>query len=514
VGEVGVVPADDEQAAMPPWVTHLLSQFNMAVIIVPIVLALVVTINSRMKWRDKWSVCTTAADYLASEIYKFRLMTCEYDQDKPPGKDDDGNDLPPLSQKEKSRRARMMFVDRVQAFQAAALTEISQSSSLKPTRILGQNKKVPASQRFLDRQHKEEKPTLAQWWKLKIHLEEHFHRTSWAFPRGVSFLSWMSMLRPYLSQATMREEMTEIVKRLAETGVIRLQGSKPLDNSASNKIRHALATKLGLPSNLLDGVKDEIRVLQRTVVVALHEEKKKKDAEARRLNQAKGGDIEAGQAAAGAGGLMEQLGDESNLRDILMEMQGQGRPVESDGATLKRLKKKSRDLVSKSIRVDDDYLAGPMTIDTYMTYRVRPVMAMLQNRADRRARLLSQLEILGFCIQASGAIFGTFGYTEWVALTVATAAVVSSFIEFTSLRDQVTAVNLALVQLQSQLVFWDSLSIVRRRTPSVKLQVAKSTEDAILMVVNTHTTAASNTITSVEKSLAMGVSEDKADEES
>jgi len=195
-------------------------------------------------------------------------------------------------------------------------------------------------------------------------------------------------------------------------------------------------------------------------------------------------------------------------------MQGQGRPVESDGATLKRLKKKSRDLVSKSIRVDDDYLAGPMTIDTYMTYRVRPVMAMLQNRADRRARLLSQLEILGFCIQASGAIFGTFEYTEWVALTVATAAVVSSFIEFTSLRDQVTAVNLALVQLQSQLVFWDSLSIVRRRTPSVKLQVAKSTEDAILMVVNTHTTAASNTITSVEKSLAMGVSEDKADEES
>ena len=79
---------------------------------------------------------------------------------------------------------------------------------------------------------------------------------------------------------------------------------------------------------------------------------------------------------------------------------------------------------------------------------------------------------------------------------------------------QVTAVNLALVQLQTQLVFWDSLSIVRRRTPVVKMQIAKVTEDAILMVVNTHTTAASNTITSVEKSLAMLDSEDKAEDES
>ena len=300
-------------------VKTVLEKVNLSVIIIPIMLALIVTINSRMKWRDKWSVCITAADYLASEIYKFRLMTCECkrpahhisrlgsaslshtrtymhtakpqphsqscicdeweflvimglklgiphhvglrlriphhmgghapslcvclcasmsvlggssaaasvthilvfscamrtplahvpwvlscfhaslfpsqpcfhasllpccppppcssmlsagfradpvcadDLDKPPGKDEDGNDLPPLSQKEKSRRARMLFVDRVQAFQAAALTEISQSAALKPTKTSqATNKKVPPSQRFLDRQRKEEKPTLAQ----------------------------------------------------------------------------------------------------------------------------------------------------------------------------------------------------------------------------------------------------------------------------------------------------------------------------------------------------------------
>ena len=47
------------------------------------------------------------------------MHTCtgEYDQSKPPGKDEDGKDLPPLTPKEKARTARMLFVNRVQRFQ-------------------------------------------------------------------------------------------------------------------------------------------------------------------------------------------------------------------------------------------------------------------------------------------------------------------------------------------------------------------------------------------------------------
>lgn len=160
-----------------------------------VVLALGVTINSRMAWRDKWSVCTMAADQLGAEIYKFRLQTCEYDQSKPPGKDEDGNDLPPLSAKEKARRARMMFVDRVQHFQSAAVTELSQTSSLKLAKLL-RKKKVLAKDMLTARAVQEEKPTLAQWFKLKMHIEHHFFRTPWAFPQGTSFLVWMSALRP------------------------------------------------------------------------------------------------------------------------------------------------------------------------------------------------------------------------------------------------------------------------------------------------------------------------------
>ena len=68
--------------------------------------------------------------------------------------------------------------------------------------------------------------------------------------------------------------------------------------------------------------------------------------------------------------------------------------------------------------------------------------------------------------------------------------------------------------LQGLTVFWDSLSIVRRRTPAVKMQIVKTTEAALLMVVDAHTTASSNTITSVAKKLAADTAEEEANEES
>ena len=48
---------------------------------------------------------------------------------------------------------------------------------------------------------------------------------------------------------------------------------------------------------------------------------------------------------------------------------------------------------------------------------------------------------------------------------------------------------------------WDSLSLVRRRTPAIKAEIVTDTENAFLMVVDAHTTAASNTQLSVEKEM-------------
>jgi hypothetical protein len=101
-------------------------------------------------------------------------------------------------------------------------------------------------------------------------------------------------------------------------------------------------------------------------------------------------------------------GDEA-LCEIVMDMQGLGKPKVDEGQSLIKIKKRHKKATAGAAKVvDDDYLAGPMTIDTYVTYRVRPVMMMLQKRATARSQVLGVLEIVGFCIQSSGAIFGTF----------------------------------------------------------------------------------------------------------
>ena len=68
--------------------------------------------------------------------------------------------------------------------------------------------------------------------------------------------------------------------------------------------------------------------------------------------------------------------------------------------------------------------------------------------------------------------------------------------------------------MQKLIVWWDSLSVVKRRTDFVKETVVDTVEGlsgAILSVVAAHTTAASNTQTSALKGLASGGGEEEAE---
>ena len=443
----------------------------------------------------------------------------------------------------------MLFVERVQAYHKACVTELSQQASLQMTKVF-RKKNGPAATMFMARQYEEEKPTLQQWWKLKLHLEQHFHRTSWAFPRGISFLTWISGLRPYLSQKTMKEEMKFVLQNLEENGKVKMRGTLPLTDQESARVRQALARSLGLPPLLFDPIKDDIRVLQRTAVVAIAQERAKaiegelpplaalkNDTSIDMVEEGRAAVHNAVQAASnpiGSGmGFVSGVASVVNhnhaqktakkevdehspdaFREMIMEMQGQGKPKDDEGEAIKRIKKKHKKMMDqeKGKRIiDDDYLAGPLTIDSYVCYRMRPMMKMLELRANKLSRRLALIEIAGFFIQSSGSVLAVFEFTEWVAVTVAIASILSAFIEFINLRNQVTSVNLALRDMQSLSVFWDSLSIVRRRTPLVKMQVCEITESAFLMVVETHTTASARSISSISKQLEGGNDDDGGD---
>ena len=268
-------------------------------------------------------------------------------------------------------------------------------------------------------------------------------------------------------------------------------------------------------------MKDELRILQRTLIVEIA---KDPNSVANTMPGQGGSAITRAMAAVEEGMSMMQGGAEEKsvgtladqCRAALMDLQGQGKPKADDPEKIVRLKKKTKrqqvEMKPKS-NIEDDYLAGVLTVDTYVAYRVRPVINMLERRANKLSHRLMAIEILGFVIQSSGAVLAIFEYTEWVAMTVAIAAVLQGLIEFMNIRDQLTSVNIALKDLEAAIVYWDSLSIVRRRTNVVKMQLTSATEGALLTVVNAHTTASSNTITSIDKQLSSDAAREEAEDE-
>jgi len=283
-----------------------------------------------------------------------------------------------------------------------------------------------------------------------------------------------------------------------------ITSTTPLSEAESKMIRQSLAVNLGLNPTQLDGVGDDIRLLQRNVVLQMSADFKKKQME---LAKSKGGELEDGMEMA----IEEGKSDAVYMREVVMDLQGLGKPKEEEGENLLRIRKKARKQILKSTKEwDDDYLVGPMTIDTYMVYRMRPLMLRLQTKVDKLSFRLSLIDVLTFIVQASGSVFAYFNFGEWVALTVGIAAILQAFIAFMELRNQVTTMNLALRDLQNLNLFWDSLSIVRRRTPAIKMQVVSTTETAYQMIVKSATTASANEILQVAKQFEHGEGEEEA----
>ncbi|KAL3892974.1 MAG: hypothetical protein SGPRY_014599, partial [Prymnesium sp.] len=96
-----------------------------------------------------------------------------------------------------------------------------------------------------------------------------------------------------------------------------------------------------------------------------------------------------------------------------------------------------------SIRsVESDDLVSPMSIETYVLYRARPIAASLEQAAPRLVRTLQMLELLVFSFNSLGAVLalttvGSTSLASFVAVSVSFASVISSMIEYHNLQQQV-----------------------------------------------------------------------------
>ena len=126
-----------------------------AVIILPLLSALLSTIRARLKSRDKYAACLVASAEVAAEIYKYRLRTLEYDTQKlsMARLDDAGGDdtqkaggiaSKGAGVKGPEQRTRDVFVERVQNIYSIALgSELQSSGALRHDGVLAANIEAP-----------------------------------------------------------------------------------------------------------------------------------------------------------------------------------------------------------------------------------------------------------------------------------------------------------------------------------------------------------------------------------
>ena len=99
------------------------------------------------------------------DVVLTTYSTLEYEY-RPPSVVDGEEPPPALTEKEKKRIARTLFVERVKAFYSCAVREMSQGAGIKRVRP-----KVQPARRHDYRLEQESKPTLAQWLEIKEHVE-------------------------------------------------------------------------------------------------------------------------------------------------------------------------------------------------------------------------------------------------------------------------------------------------------------------------------------------------------
>ena len=138
----------------------------------------------------------------------------------------------------------------------------------------------------------------------------------------------------------------------------------------------------------------------------------------------------------------------------------------------------------------DDY-TSPLTIESYVDHRVRPISDYLERRVQVTAAWSQIVEMVGLLASSSGAVLAIVGLASWIVLTVAITAVFSAVADYFYLASQLAATNRALEELHNLLTWWDSLSLVQRKSRAVKAKCVTIVEGAMLSLVQAKTSVSS-----------------------
>lgn len=140
--------------------------------------------------------------------------------------------------------------------------------------------------------------------------------------------------------------------------------------------------------------------------------------------------------------------------------------------------------------IEPDDFVSPMTIETYMRYRMQPVFKRYQNLSPVLRRKLFRLELIGIAMTAAGTLLAFLQMMEWVAFVVVLGSVVSNIISYLGLQNRLTATNGCTRELQNLQTWWESSSLVDKRTRMTKNVCVGTVEGAVLAYTQAWTVTA------------------------
>ena len=107
------------------------------------------------------------------------------------------------------------------------------------------------------------------------------------------------------------------------------------------------------------------------------------------------------------------------------------------------------------------------------------------------ARRSNLLEFSVISLQTAGSILAVIGQTDWIVVTVALSSQCMAIIDYFYIPSQLAATNKALEDAHNLISWWDSLSLVQRKTRSCKRKCADAIENAVLNICNARTAVSS-----------------------
>jgi len=131
--------------------------------------------------------------------------------------------------------------------------------------------------------------------------------------------------------------------------------------------------------------------------------------------------------------------------------------------------------------IEEDDFVSPISIETYMEKRMKPLMIQFCEKApwlSRRKAFMDHVSMLVNAVAVALAIPGKMDH--WVTLTMAIRALIMNVMEYLAYPVRLRAINTCLRDMQNLQTWWDSLSIVDRRTGAAKSNAVLVTEQAFL----------------------------------